>query len=153
WLVGAVAVAWAVALAVGDGWDRLTEPLTNAHEYEPYAARVDDLGELLRTYVDRQPDLPVHLQSHPPGPVVVAWALDGVGLGGAGWFAALVIAGWGVAAGAALVAARALAGEPAARRVAPVLALLPAAIWAATSADALFAGVAGVAIALTALAA
>lgn len=153
WLVGSVAVAWTVALAASDGWDRLTEPLTNVHEYEPYAARVDDLGALLRTYVDRQPDLPIHLQSHPPGPVVVAWTLDGMGLGGAGWLAGLVITGWGVAAGAALVATRALAGEPSARRVAPVLALLPAAIWAGTSADALFAGVAGVAIALIALAA
>jgi hypothetical protein len=90
---------------------------------------------------------PIHVQGHPPGPVVVAWLADRIGLGGAGWLAALAVAGWGVAAVAALVTARAVAGEHAARRAAPALAVLPAAVWAGTSLDALFAAVTAVAAA------
>jgi hypothetical protein len=144
------AAAWAAALAAAAGWDRVTEPLTTRHEYEPLAAGVDHLGGFLATYVERLGERPVHVQGHPPGPVVVAWALDRAGLGGAGWLAALVILAWGVAAAAALVAARAVAGEAAARRAAPALVLLPAAVWAGTSLDALFAGIAATAVALAA---
>jgi hypothetical protein len=149
---GVGAAVWATALAVGDGWSRLTEPLTTRHDYEPLAGRIHDLPGFLQTYVDRLSDHPIHVQGHPPGPVVVAWLLDRVGLGGAGWLAVLAIAGWGVTAGAAVVAARALAGEAAARRAASALVLLPAAVWAGTSLDALFAGVTAVAVALAAVA-
>ncbi|MGQ0831464.1 MAG: hypothetical protein ACT4OV_07290 [Microthrixaceae bacterium] len=133
--------AWTLSLAASDGWSRVTTPLTTRHEYEPYAARVDGVGELLRRFVEQLPGAPIHVQGHPPGAPVVAWALDAIGLGGAGWFAALVILGWGGAAASVLLAARAVAGEGAARRAAPAVVLLPAAVWAGTSADALFAGV------------
>ena len=148
WATGAVAVAWTTALAAAGGWGRITEPLTSRHEYEPFAAGIGDLGAFLAGFTDGLTGHPVHVQGHPPGPVVVAWALDRVGLGGAGWLAALALAGWGVAAGAALVAASTVAGERAARRAAPALALLPAAVWAGTSLDALFAGITATAGAL-----
>jgi hypothetical protein len=149
-LAGASSVAWALALAASDGWDQVTRPLTTRHEYEPFAAGIDSPGGFLRDFVGRLPDAPIHVQGHPPGAPLVPWALDAVGLGGAGWFAAVILVGWGAAVGAALVAARTLAGEDAARRAAPALVLLPAAVWAGTSADALFAGAfaAGVAIAV-----
>ena len=119
-VAGAAASLWATALAAADGWDRLTAPLTTRHEYEPFAARVGDLGgDSSRTYVADLPGRPVHVQGHPPGAVVLAWLLDRLGLGGAGWLAALVIAAWGAAVAFALVAARAVAGEAAARRAAP----------------------------------
>ena len=147
----ATATAWTVALAASDGWYRLTSPLTTRHEYEPVAAGIGgglgDLGDFLSGYVAGLPDQPIHVQGHPPGPVVLAWLADRAGLGGAGWLAALVVAGWGVAVAAALVAARAVAGERAARRAAPALAVLPAAVWAGTSFDALFAAVAAVGVA------
>src|ERR671934_194092 len=54
--------------------------------------------------------------------------------------------------GAALVALREVSGKPAARRAAPFLALAPAAVWIATSADALFAGVGAWGVALIVLA-
>lgn len=148
WAAGAAAVAWTTALAAAGGWGRVTEPLTSRHEYEPFAAGIDDLFAFLAGFTDGLAGHPVHVQGHPPGPVVVAWALDRIGLGGAGWLAALALAGWGLAAGAALVAARAVAGEPVARRAAPALVLLPAAVWAGTSLDALFAGITAAACAL-----
>lgn len=149
-LTAAVAALWAVSLAASDGWGQVTEPLTTRHEYEPFAATIGDAGRFLRDYVAELPGRPIHVQGHPPGATLAPWLLDVVGLGGAGWFAALAIAGWGVAVAAALVAARTVAGELAARRAAPALALLPAALWAGTSADALFAAVvvSGIALAV-----
>jgi methylthioxylose transferase len=152
WGAGAAAAGWATVLAATDGWHRVTEPLTTEHEYEPFAAGITDLGGFLAGFTDELRTFPVHVQGHPPGPVVLAWALDRVGLGGAGWLAALALAGWGVAVAAALVAARAVAGERAARRAAPALALLPGAVWAGTSLDALFAGLTAVTAALAILA-
>jgi hypothetical protein len=150
---GLAAAGWTLALAAADGWSAVTAPLTTRHEYEPFAARVDGLGELLRHVAERSGGLPVHVQGHPPGPLVLAWLLDRAGLGGAGWLGALCIAGWGTAVAAALVALRALAGDRTARRAAPALAVLPAAVWAGTSLDALFAGLAGAGLALATLAA
>jgi hypothetical protein len=62
------------------------------------------------------------------------------------------LGGWALAAACALVAARAVSGEAAARRAAPALAVLPAALWAGTSLDALFAGVIALALCLVVLA-
>jgi hypothetical protein len=152
WGAGAAAAGWATVLAATDGWHRVTEPLTTEHEYEPFAAGITDLGGFLAGFTDELRTFPVHVQGHPPGPVLLAWALDRVGLGGAGWLAALALAGWGVAVAAALVAARAVAGERAARRAAPALALLPGAVWAGTSLDALFAGLTAATAALAVLA-
>jgi hypothetical protein len=84
--------------------------------------------------------------------VVLLALLDRFGLGGDRWIAALVIAGGAVAAVAALVLARQVAGEVVARRAAPFVATMPAAIWIASSADALFAGVVLTGVALVALA-
>jgi hypothetical protein len=150
---GAAAVAWIVALAAAGGWDRVTAPLTTRHEYEPFAARVGDIGDLVRHYTAGLAGAPVHVQGHPPGPVVLAWLLDRAGLGGAGWLAAVALAGWGVAVAAAVAAAATVAGDDVARRAAPALAVLPAAVWAGTSLDALFAGVIAAAVVLAALAA
>jgi hypothetical protein len=147
---GAAAAVWTALLAAGDGVAAITAPLTTRFEYEPFAAGVGDLGGLLSTYVDRLGGYPIHVQGHPPGPVALAWVLDRVGLGGAGWLATVAVAAWGVTVAAALVTARVVAGEPIARRAAPVLVLLPAAVWAGTSVDPVFAALCAVAIALAA---
>lgn len=148
---GAAAAGWAVALAVTDGWSRLTAPVVRPQEYERFAAGIDDPGAFLRTFAERVPDYPVHVRAHPPFATLVPWAMDHLGAAGAGWFAALLIASWGVAIASVLVAVRAVAGEVAARRVAPALVLLPAAVWAATSSDAMFAGVFAVGVAVAVL--
>lgn len=145
---GAAGVAWATTLAASDGWDALARPLVGRLEYEQYAATITSAGSFVRDFVERQDGLPIHVKGHPPGATLVPWSLDAVGLGGVGWFAVLALLGWGVAIGAALVGARTVAGEATARRAAPALALLPAAVFAGTSADAVFAGVLATGIAV-----
>jgi len=144
WATGA---AWAVALAASAGWSAVAAPLSSRYEYLGAVSRVGSPGRFLDTFVSALASYPTHVKGHPPGMVLLLWALDRVGLGGATAATALVIGVGALAAPAVLVAVRALGDELAARQAAPFLALAPAAVWLATSADALFAGVAACAIA------
>lgn len=137
---------WSLALTVPYGWDQLTAGFTDRFQYEPFAESIDDPVAFLRNFTAEISGYPIHVKGHPPGATLVPWLLDRIGLGGAGWFALVSVLGWGVAVGACLVAIRTLAGEAPARRCAPVLVLLPGALWA-VSADGLFAGVAACAVA------
>jgi methylthioxylose transferase len=152
------AAVWAVALALSSGWDRLAEPMTSKHEYLADVGRVHGWGHLLATFIDSVPvgspgQWATHVAGHPPGALLTFVVLDRIGLGGAGWAAALCIAGGALAVPAVLVTVRAVADETAARAVAPFAVLVPAAVWVATSPDAFFAGVTAWGIALLALAA
>jgi len=73
--------------------------------------------------------------------VLLLWGLKQVGLGGLGWATTLVILGGASTVAAVLTALKEVASEDLARRAAPFLVLAPAAVWIATSADALFAGI------------
>ncbi len=152
------AAAWAVALSVSSGWGSLAAPMATEHEYVADVGRVGDLGTFLSTFVDSVPvgspdQWVTHVSGHPPGALMAFVLLDRIGLGGAGWAAALCIAGGALAVPAVLITVRAVADEAAARTVAPFAVLLPGAVWIATSADALFAGVTAWGVALLALAA
>ena len=161
WLLAGSAVGtavWAVALALTSGWGRLAEPMASKHEYLVDVDRVHGFGGLLSTFVDSVPvgspgQWATHVAGHPPGALLSFALLDRIGLGGAGWAAALCIAGGASAVPAVLVTVRAIAGEGAARTVAPFAVLFPGAVWIATSADAYFAGVTAWGVALLALAA
>lgn len=144
--------AWAVALAASGGLGAIAAPLRTRYEYLAAVPLVGDPGRFLHGFVTALPTYPTHVKGHPPGFVLVLWALDRIGLGGAEVAAALVVAAGAFAVPAALVALRATAGESDARRAAPYVAFAPAAVWVATSADALFAGVAATGIACFALA-
>jgi methylthioxylose transferase len=148
----AAAGGWAVALASSDGWDALAAPLASRYEQLTAVPLVGSPGSFLETFSDALPGYATHVQGHPPGGVLVLWAMDRVGLGGAAAAAALAIACGAIAAPAALLAVRALASEAHARAAAPFLAFSPAAVWVATSLDALSAGVGAAGIALFALA-
>lgn len=143
-------VAWAVALALVDGWGALTDPLLPG-QYLRTVPRVGDPFVFLSQFTDRIATYNIHTQGHPPGMVLVLWALDRIGLGGTGPNAVLVLLGGAASLVAALVAVREVAGEDRARAAAPWLVVLPAAIWW-TSGDAFFAGVGGWGIALVVLA-
>ena len=68
--------------------------------------------------------------------------LDRLGLAGPGWAAVAVLLVGASGVAAVLITVRAVAGEATARRAAPFLVLAPAAIWIATSTDALTMGTA-----------
>lgn len=164
----ATTAAFAVALATTDGWSALTAPLRGEHDYlavVPVAAA--DPAAFLRTFTDRALDYPIHVRGHPPGFPLLLAGMDRVGLGGAGWAAALVVVVGTSAVVAVAITVRALAaasgrdgstgrdvapGKDVVRRALPAAVLAPAALWLATSADAFFAGVLAWGTALLALA-
>ena len=157
-VAGALSVVWATGLASAGGISRLSTPLENRrHEYEPLAATIGsglgDLRGFVDTYVEQLPTYPTHVRGHPPGMTMVFWFLDRLGLGSPAWGAVIVIGAWGLGVAAVLVAFRAVAGSDPARAAAPFVAVAPAVIWAATSADAFFTGVTAVAVALMVVAA
>ena len=151
-LLVTVATVWALALAFVNEWDSLTNPVTRDTEYLAAVPLVDSAGPFLRSFTARLGDYPLHVRGHPPGFVLLLWALNELGLRGPAWVAAVEILGGSAMVAAALVALRELAGERSARAAAPFLALAPVAVWVATAADAFFAGVSswGVALFVTA---
>jgi hypothetical protein len=148
------AAAWALALALADGLDGITRPILDPNEYLSDVDLVVAPGEFLAGFSDRLDGLTytTHVRSHPPGMLLALWGLDAAGLGGPWPVALAVLALASSAVPAALIALRALAGEDAARRAAPYLVLLPAAVWIAISGDALFMSVGAWAVATTVLA-
>ena len=111
-VVLALAVVWPVALNVTRGAHGLTAPLTRENdEYLPDVGAVGSPGAFLRGFPDHIDDYNVHVRSHPPGFLLLLWSMDEVGLGGAGWAAALCILGGALAAPAVLIATRDVAGE------------------------------------------
>lgn len=147
-----VAGAWAVALALIDGVSELTRPLLGPSDYLRDVPLVGGPHAFLSGFVAEIGRYHQHVRGHPPGMVLLLWSMDRVRLGGIGWAAALEVAGGAAMVPAALVTMREVAGEARARVAAPFVALAPAAIWVATCGDALFAGVAAWAVALTVLA-
>lgn len=142
---GVAASVWAGLLAANDAW---VTPFNRRSDYMRLAVTIDSPLEFLRTFTEQAPTYPVHVKGHPPGATLAFWVLDRVGLGGTGWAGLAVVVAWGVAVAAVLVSIGQVAGRDTARRVAPFVALSPAAVWAAFSADAFFAGVIAAGIAL-----
>ena len=144
------ALTWTILLAVSA--DGLAAPFTHPQEYLAVLPAVgDDPLGWLATFTQRLPDYPTHVRGHPPLPVLVVWALAKIGLPGPLWAALLVIAVGCSATVAIALTARRLAGEQAARRALPYLALTPASVWIATSMDAFFMGVGAWGVALLVL--
>lgn len=152
WLAAGAAAAWSVALALIDGPGALTATLQTRFDYLAALPLVGSPG----TFVDRFPEdigrFFGHVRTHPPGMVLLFWALRSVGLGGAGWAAAIVVAAGVAAVPAVLVGVREICDEDTARRAAPFLVFAPWTLWITTTADGLFAGVSAWAAALTILA-
>lgn len=143
-----VAAGWAVALAFADGPAGLTDPLASRLQYPYNVPRVHHLGSYLADFnkhvVDPRngPLWTVHTSGHPPGALGVFVILDRIGLGGLGPAAAVCIAGGALAVPSVLATVRLFGGAVLARRAALLVPVAPIALWVATTADALFAGVA-----------
>ena len=149
----ALAATWAVAVALVDGPDGLTRGPSWSSEYGADVAVVaEDPGGFLDRFPDDIDRYEVHVRGHPPAHVLTLAGLDRLGLDGHGWEAALAVLGGASAVAAVALAVRDVAGEGVARAAVPFLVLAPAAIWVATSADALFAGTAAWAVAALVLA-
>lgn len=151
-------LGWCLSLALVDGPEGLSRVLGNPVEYLPTAREVDDVGLLLREYVERisydaaPRNWPTHVAGHPPLMLLFFVGLVQVGLGGdlaAGIVVTVVGASMPVAV---LVALRALGVEAVARRVAVPLALSPVAVFVAVSADAVIGAVVAWGLACLALA-
>lgn len=147
------AVVWSVSLAATRrGWGRITSQLERPGEYLAAIPGIDSLGSFLDGFVEKIASFPTHVEGHPPGFLVLVWALRQVDLGGTVPVSVLCVLVGAAAVPAALVTVRAVAGEAWARRAAPFAAISPAAIWIATSADAFYTGVAATAVALVVVA-
>jgi hypothetical protein len=133
------------------GWHRVIDPVRSPREYLAVLPRVHEVGSFLSTFTARLSTYPVHVQGHPPGPVLVAWALRTIGLGGPSAFAAVLVVGGALVVPAVLVVVRDVVGEGWARRAMPFLVLTPSVVWMITSADGLFAGVGAAGVALVVL--
>jgi len=141
-----VALAWLLALATVDGRAGLAATLQAPDEYLQTARAVNDVPGLLHHFVarigaDSAAPWPTHIAGHPPGAWLFFVALVRLHLGGglvAGIAVSVLAATTPIAAASTV---RLLAGEAMARRAVPFLALGPAAIWSAVSADAVFAAV------------
>ena len=138
-VIAAAAACWTLALALAEGTSGLTRGANWHTEYlaDVPAVRTDPAA-FLRGFTANIARYGVHVRGHPPGMVLLLAGLDRVGLGGAGGEAALVIALASTAPIAVLLVLRQVAGEQSARLAGTWLVLTPAAIWIATSADALY---------------
>jgi hypothetical protein len=133
-------LAWAVALALADGAAGLTRGLTAE---DNHLIDVDDVGDdplaYLRTFDDRTPEQAPATRGHPPGPVLLLWGLQRLGVTNHLTVGLLVTAVGALLAPLVLTAVRGVCGEEPARRFLPVLALAPYAVWLAVSMDAVVA--------------
>ncbi len=129
--------------AINDGWDSFLNPIVERAGYLNAIDKVESPGQFLRDYIDliTQVKVGIHVQGHPPGMVLVTWALDQLGFRSERGLAFLVVLGGAAAVVGVLSAVRCLVDEATARQALPFVALSPACLWIATSSDALFAGV------------
>ena len=153
----AICLGWALSLALVDGTDGLSRVLGSSGEYLGTARSIDDVHAFLTGFVERIPidaaqNWPTHVAGHPPLATLFFVGLVRIGLGGdlAAGVVVTVLACTVVPA--VLVTLRALGAEAWGRRAAPFLALTPAVVFMAVSADGLFAAVAAWGLACLALA-
>ena len=152
------ALAWALSLALTDGWSGIAHVTAHGYDYGDTARAVTDVPALLDGWVPRidadHPDnFVTHVAAHPPLALLFFVGLARIGLGSdlAMGLAVTVVAA--TTAPSVLIAVRRLGAEDAARRAAPFLTLGPAAIYLAVSGDAVFGAVAAAGLALLAVAA
>lgn len=154
-------LGWLCSLALIDGFHQgWTNVLLDPNEYLHDLPRISSAHAFLSTFTSHirygtQPELAwtTHVAGHPPLATLVFYALSKIGLGGGFWAGTLCIVASSVVAVSLPVAVHGLAGEAPARRLVPLIALFPGAVWMGVSADGMFAGVALSGLALSVLAA
>lgn len=138
---GLAAGLFGVALALTDGLDGLRFGAADETEYWAGLDRIPPAGEFVRRFSEDIRDYSVHVRGHPPGFVLLLKAIAAVGPDGVWPVIALSIAGAVLLPIGVLVTVRSVAGDSAARRAAPFLAVSPYVLWMLTSADSVYAAV------------
>ena len=149
---------WTMALAMTEGTDGLARVFERPGEYVYDAQRVDSIGAMMRTFVDRIPmDAPdhwhTHVAGHPPGALLFFVLLDRIGITDPFWIGVVLVTIGSTAVVAVLVTLRTLGSVRLARRAMPWIVLAPTAVWMGVNGDALFTAVAAWGLALLAIAA
>ena len=149
---------WTMALAMTEGTDGLARVFERPGEYVYDAQRVNSIGTMVRTFVDRIPmDSPdhwhTHVAGHPPGALLFFVLLDRVGITDPFWIGVVVVTIGSSAVVAVLMTLKSLGSVHLARRVMPWIVLAPTAVWMGVTGDALFTAVAAWGLALLAIAA
>jgi len=131
------ALAWAVGLALVDGGNGLAAPVADPQEYlQDLSAVAGHPVRFLRGFVAASGHYTVATRQHPPAPVLLLAGLRHIGVvRPAGIGLAITLFGC-LTVPLVAVGVRSLCGEPAGRRIVPVLALAPYAVWVAVSMDA-----------------
>jgi hypothetical protein len=151
WSAAVAALAWSASLAFTEGIRGFVDPPAAPTDYLASVGSISDLHGFLGGFVDSIGSYSTHVRAHPPGMVLLVWAMGRAGLSGSGWVALLEHSAAAIAVPAVLLSVREVADDAVARRAAPFLILLPAAS-AVTSGDALFLGVSAWAVAAVVLA-
>jgi hypothetical protein len=135
-----VSLIWSLALALVDGAAGLTRSLQSTDNYLSDVPAVGDSAlTFLRTFTATSAQHSTAARGHPPGPVLLLWALHKAGLTDRLSLGLLICAVGALSAPLTLSAMRGVCGEVAARRYAPVLVLAAYAVWVAVSVDAVVA--------------
>lgn len=131
---------WSVALAFVDGAAGLTRSLQSTDNYLNDVPAVGDSAlTFLRTFTADAAEHSTAARGHPPGPVLLLWALHKLGLTDRLGLGVLICLVGALITPLTLSAVRGVCGETAARRYAPVLVLAAYAVWVAVSVDAVVA--------------
>jgi len=129
---------WSAGLAYVDGADGFTRALLSPDSYlTDVTAMGDHPWEYLRAYTATAAEKSIASRGHPPGPVMLLWALQRAGLTNHLLLGLAVTALGALVAPLVLAAVREVCGEAAARSYAPLLILATWAVWLAVSIDAL----------------
>ena len=153
-VIGTVsALVWWIALTLVDGVAGLTDGLAWSSEMANVEPIVSGHPRAwLSGFTAGVMNDGIQVRAHPPGLPLLLGIMNRWGMPGTGWAVGVTLAVAASTVIAVLITVRELAGEDAARRALPFVVLSPAAIWIATSFDALFMGVAAWYVALFVLA-
>ncbi|MFL6139332.1 MAG: hypothetical protein ACJ74O_16225 [Frankiaceae bacterium] len=144
----AVAAGWTYALALVDGGSGIAAPLAGPTGYLSDVATIGSHpGAFLRDYVASAPSHALATRQHPPGPSLLLWGLRAAGASRPGLLGLVVVLAGALTVPLVAIAVRSLCQETAARRLVPVLALAPYALWAGVSMEAVTATLAAAGIA------
>ena len=147
WGSFAAALVWAAALAFADGRRGFIGPPAQIVDYSHTAAKIVSASAFLRGFVANIHTFAGHVRSHPPGYVLLLFAMRRVGLEGPWWQMTLQLGAASASVPAVLLGVREVMGESCARRAAAFLALAPAAVfWGSGDAVFLFVGAWGTAL-------